>query len=269
MSSTTKKQNRILLAVLVVILASAAILIAVTGSANKKTDEENPPLVKNSETSKESEQTGKVKESTDGGSKDSSDVKKPANAVTKPDSDTINEKIEPKKDDKTAETKESAKNTDKEVASVVEDVLPQFVAPVAAAVIKPYSDSVPVFSYTMNDYRVHNALDFAASVGTPVCASADGVIAEVIDDPMMGATVSVSHSGGAKTVYKGLSEDALTLHKPGDEVARGEVLGAVGDTALIESAEEEHLHFEMTINGESVDPAEYMEVSYLTDMNED
>ena len=269
MSSTTKKQNRILLAVLIVILASAAILIAVTGSANKKTDGEKPPLAKNSETSKESESVGTVKESTSGKTKDSSDVKKPANAVTKPDSETINEKIEPKKDGKTEETKENAKKTEKEVSSMVEDVLPQFVAPVAAAVIKSYSDSVPVFSYTMNDYRVHNALDFAASVGTPVCASADGVIAEVIDDPMMGATVSVSHSGGAKTVYKWLSEDALTLRKPGDEVARGEVLGAVGDTALIESAEEEHLHFEMTINGESVDPADYMKVNYLTDMSED
>ena len=42
------------------------------------------------------------------------------------------------------------------------------------------------------------------------------------------------------------------------KVVAGQKLGTVGDTALIESAEEAHLHFEMTYNGESVDPLSYI-----------
>ena len=121
----------------------------------------------------------------------------------------------------------------------------------------------------MNDYRVHGGLDFAASPGTPVYAAADGVICEIKDDPMMGATIAIQHSGGAITKYKGLSTDSLDMKNIGDTVRRGDLIGASGDTALIESAEEPHLHFEMTIEGTQVDPAEYMKVTHLTDLYED
>ncbi len=256
MHNTQKKQNRILLAALVVILASAAILVAITGSANRKNPPENPPLDNHVEdegtedTNSPSPMVTPEKITPDDGEKES---------ATLPNAD---------RDDKKTDAPIKPADEDKEVSSILDKTLPEFSAPVDSVVIKDYSDNVPVFSYTMNDYRIHNGLDFAASPGTPVYAAADGVICEIVDDPMMGATIAIQHSGGAITRYKGLSEDSLDMHNIGDELRRGDVIGAAGDTALIESAEEAHLHFEMTIEGEHVDPAEYMQVSHLSELYE-
>ena len=256
MHNTQKKQNKILLAALVVILASAAILVAVTGSANRKNPTENPPL----DTRTEDEGT--------------LDTDSPSSTIIPEKitpSNGENDKPEEKETKSDKKTDTPAENTeeDKEVLSILDKALPKFSAPVDNVVIKDYSDNVPVFSYTMNDYRTHDGLDFAASPGTPVYSAADGVICEINDDPMMGATIAVQHSGGAITKYKGLSADSLDMHNIGDTVKRGDVIGAVGDTALIESAEESHLHFEMTIEGVHVDPAEYMQVSHLSTIYED
>lgn len=248
MNSTAKKQNRILLVAMVVILSAAAILIAVTGSANKKSEKSPEPPVENSAETETSAET-------------SARIIKPAE--TEPE--TINKSEEPA--DNAAE-KTSAKEEDAEAAALQTESLPVFYAPINGMVLKDYSDDVPVFSYTMADYRTHTGLDFACSPGTPVYASADGTICEVTHDPMMGVTVGIQHSGGAVTRYMGLSEDSLYLTQPGQNVKVGQVIGSSGETALIESAEENHMHFELTVNGEHQNPGDYMKVVYLTDVLE-
>lgn len=271
-NTTAKKQNKLLLATIIIILAAAAILIAVTGGANKKEKSSAPksevqqtetlpaPDQKNSETSTStSKNTGKVNESEN--SENLPDETKEKKNAIKEENGKSTEK-------ETEKTSAKPNNEVEEVASVLSETLPVFAPPLDGLVIKDYSDDIPVFSYTMNDYRTHTGLDFACSAGMPVLASADGVICEVCDDPMMGVTVSISHSGGAATTYRGLSKESMSIVKVGDSVECGQMIGAAGDTALIESAEEPHLHFEMTVNGERVDPAEYMKVSFLSDMYE-
>jgi len=251
MNSTAKKQNRILLVALVVILSAAAILIAVTGSANKKGETmEAPPADTSAETSKPAETAARILKSDES-------------------AESANEQETEKSLPAESDTKESeSKKKDTEAAAIQTDVLPVFHAPVNGMVLKDYSDEIPVFSYTMDDYRTHTGLDFACSPGTPVYASAEGVICEVSSDPMMGVTVGVQHTGGAVTRYMGLSEESLYLTQPGQNVKAGQVIGASGDTALIESAEENHMHFELTVNGEHKNPADYMKVSYLSDLYE-
>ncbi len=252
MNSTAKKQNRILLVALVVILSAAAILIAVTGSANKKSKaDENPPVETSAETSETAESAEKAL--------------KPVREDETSSADT--ETAETAKETK-SESETSGSKKDAEAAAVYHDALPVFHAPVNGMVLKDYSDDVPVFSSTMDDYRTHTGLDFACSPGTPVYASADGVICEVTADPMMGVTVEVQHSGDAVTRYMGLSEESLYLTQPGQNVKAGQVIGSAGDTALIESAEENHMHFELTVGGEHKDPADYMKVTYLADVFE-
>ena len=255
-NSITKKQNRILIVSLVVILAAATVLVAVTGSANKKSKKPSePPIDGVNETSGNNNVPETV----------GRDTPVPGDKSNAGITETTDIGGEP-------ETEASADlPDDKEVSAVQQntDVLPTFSAPVDSLVLKGFSIDVPVFSYTMNDYRTHGGLDFACSPGTPVLAAADGTVCEIVDDPMMGVTVAVQHTGGAVTKYKGMSEDSMDLCKVGDTVKRGQVIGASGDTALIESAEESHLHFELYVNGEAEDPAEYMTVSYLSDMAED
>lgn len=270
-NSSAKKQNRVLLVTLVVVLAAAAILIAVTGSANRKSKAENPPL------------DSKIEETSDGAGRneaktadtDKSDASEDAMKKTDDAAESA------KSDDKSDSTKDGKKSDSEktsadasddiaeEVSVNVSNILPTFSAPVDALVLKDYSADIPVFSYTMNDYRTHSGVDFACSPGTPVYAAAEGVVCEVADDPMMGVTVGISHSGGAVTRYKGLSEESMGLVSVGDSIEKGQVIGASGDTALIESAEEAHLHFELEVNGGHENPGDFMKLTYLSDMVED
>ncbi len=253
MNSTAKKQNRILLITLVVILTAAAILIAVTGSANRKAETtDEPPVETSAETSKPDETTAKILKPAE---TDETDAER-GKSTEETDSGNSNKS-------ETEKAKEDA-----EAAAIQSDLLPVFSAPINGMVLKDYSDDIPVFSYTMNDYRTHTGLDFACSPGTPVYASADGVICEVTQDPMMGVTVGVQHTGGAVTRYMGLSEESLYLTQPGQNVKAGQTIGAAGDTALIESADENHIHFELTVNGDHKNPADYMKVTYLSDVYE-
>ena len=137
----------------------------------------------------------------------------------------------------------------------------EWVCPAAGSVIKEYSADVPVFSLTMEDYRVHAGIDIAGDAGDDVLAAADGTIEDVYYDPMMGQTVVVAHADGYKSVYQNMQKavpDGVTV---GATVKGGQKIGSIGDTALIEISESPHLHFQMTCGGKNVDPLSYIEVS--------
>ena len=82
---------------------------------------------------------------------------------------------------------------------------PDFVCPLGGTLVKDYSADIPVFSITMEDYRVHCGIDIGADAGTEVLAAADGEISKVFYDPMMGQTVEITHEGGFITIYKNLT----------------------------------------------------------------
>lgn len=272
MTTNAKKQNRILTAALIILIASLIALIALTSGANRRAKppvEEAPPVARKSEQSAEAESAAPQK--TPDKPSDKS-VKKPAEEDVFAKSGEAEEK-EPDQSLDERVTKGGAE-ADRDTAAVptsapVEE-LPVLRAPLENAVaVKGCSLAVPVFSATMNDYRVHSGIDFACAPGTPVLAAAAGTVSSVTKDPMMGWTVTLAHSGGAETRYAGLSEESTNIVKVGDKVLSGQVIGASGETALIESAEENHLHFELAVAGKTVDPAEYMDISMLADMYED
>ena len=129
--------------------------------------------------------------------------------------------------------------------------------PVKGTLIKEHSPDVLVRSLTMNDYRTHPGIDIAAAIGAPVVACADGIIKEVWADPMMGRCVSVAHEGGLVSVFKNLADSLADGIAPGKELRAGDVIGAVGETALIEIAEVPHLHFELILDGKTQNPLSY------------
>ncbi len=129
-----------------------------------------------------------------------------------------------------------------------------FICPANGTLVKDYSADVPVFSLTMEDYRVHCGLDIAADAGTDVLAAASGEITRVFYDPMMGQTVEITHDGGYVTVYKNLQTKLPEGTAEGARVTVGDVIGYVGDTALVEISEGPHLHFEMYKDEENMNP---------------
>lgn len=128
-----------------------------------------------------------------------------------------------------------------------------FMQPVGGGtVVNVYSPDKPVFDKTMNDWRVHDAVDFEAPEGTPVKACASGTVSEVKMDDMYGQEIVIDHGNGIKSIYANLSSKVNV--KAGQKVEVGDTIGAVGQTAQAEAAETAHLHFAMTKNGQSIDP---------------
>lgn len=149
------------------------------------------------------------------------------------------------------------KPTDKPV-SVIPD---EFLCPVdAGKLCKEHSSDVPVWSLTMEDYRVHAGIDIEADAGTPVEASAGGEITEIFADPMMGQSIVITHADGCKTVYKNLQTKLPEDIASGAKVKAGDTIGYVGDTALLEISDSPHLHFEIYLDGAAVDPLTYFDV---------
>ena len=131
------------------------------------------------------------------------------------------------------------------------------VSPVSGETVVPYSMETLTYNQTTRDGRVHDGMDIAAEAGAEVCAAADGVIYTVYEDETMGMTVVISHDGGYSTKYASLAENVAVA--PGDTVTAGQVIGYVGDTALLESAVGDHVHFSVSCSGELVDPQQFLE----------
>ncbi|MBO5110231.1 MAG: M23 family metallopeptidase [Clostridia bacterium] len=138
--------------------------------------------------------------------------------------------------------------------------LPSFMSPVQTGQVSfEFSNSLPVFSLTMNDYRVHNGVDISSPLGAEVYAVADGTVVEVWEDVRMGTCVSIAHTGNAVSTYKNLNPQLAENIKRGAYVKSGEVIGLVGDSAMIEIAQESHLHYELAIDSVAVDPCRYIQ----------
>lgn len=100
--------------------------------------------------------------------------------------------------------------------------------------------------------KMHTGIDFAASIGTPIYATADGTIEKVdVRFSGYGKMVEIDHGFGYRTRYAHMHDFAV---KKGQHVKRGDLIGYVGDTGLSTAP---HLHYEVFINDQRVDPVHY------------
>ena len=134
----------------------------------------------------------------------------------------------------------------------------QTTAPVAGEAILGYSMEALSYNQTTRDWRVHNGVDYAAEAGTQVLAAADGQVYSVYEDDALGCTVVIRHAGGYTTEYASLGKEIPV--KPGDQVSMGQCIGYVGDTALVETTYGAHVHFSVTYQNQSMDPAEFLQL---------
>lgn len=122
-------------------------------------------------------------------------------------------------------------------------------------VSKDYSPTIPVKSKTMDDWRVHNGIDFAAKEGDKVYAVGNGIVTKVISDERWGYVVEVDH-GAFTARYCALQQDGAV--SVGKVIAAGEEIGTVA-VSPIEQADGCHLHFECLRGGALIDPMEVLD----------
>ena len=104
----------------------------------------------------------------------------------------------------------------------------------------------------------HWGVDITAALGTPIHAAADGVIADAEFSGGYGRMVLLDHGNGLTTLYGHMSRMAVV---PGQEVRRGEVIGFAGSSGRSTGP---HVHFEVRMAGNPVNPAPYLTRSAVT-----
>lgn len=101
--------------------------------------------------------------------------------------------------------------------------------------------------------RMHNGIDMAAPMDTPIYASRGGQITIAEENDSAGLYVQINHGDGFKSVYMHMNYFIVEV---GDYVAQGQIIGYVGTSGLSNGY---HLHFGISYNGEYVNPMEYIE----------
>jgi len=95
---------------------------------------------------------------------------------------------------------------------------------------------------------MHEGLDIAANTGTPVVATADGIVARVRYSPGYGKMVVIDHGYGYRTIF---GHNSKILVKAGQRIKRGDLVAKVGNTGRSTGS---HLHYELRLNGVPIDP---------------
>ena len=106
------------------------------------------------------------------------------------------------------------------------------------------------FHPVLQDWRAHKGVDYAAPIGTPVRATAEGKVVFAGIQNGYGNTIQLQHDGVYSTLYAHLSSFSERL-RGGMQVMQGEIIGFVGQTGW---ATGPHLHYEFRVNNEQRDP---------------
>lgn len=134
-------------------------------------------------------------------------------------------------------------------SNIVFDTLPViYPVPYPPIISRYFGEAVDPFS---GKVKFHNGIDFIGEIGTPVIATATGVVKSVEKNPLWGKKIVIVHSKDISTVYAHLGEIKTTQ---GKKVKRGEIIGEIGLSGISSGP---HLHYEILYKGEPVDPAEF------------
>jgi murein DD-endopeptidase MepM/ murein hydrolase activator NlpD len=122
--------------------------------------------------------------------------------------------------------------------------------PVEGNVSSPFGMRENPFS---GDKSFHSGVDISASPGTPIRATADGIVIHSGRTQFSGYLVVLEHGHGFKTIY---AHNKKNLVKMGQTVKRGEVIAYVGSTGKSTGP---HVHYEVWEKGKSVNPKKYLQ----------
>ncbi len=136
--------------------------------------------------------------------------------------------------------------------SVLKDTLPNSSPVDAAYNSSSYGWRIDPFN---GSKAFHEGLDFTADTGTLIHAAADGIVSAAERTPDYGNIVKIDHGSGLETRYAHASK---LLVKVGERVAKGQIVAEVGNTGRSTGP---HLHYEIRLNGNSLDPRKYLNAS--------
>lgn len=153
----------------------------------------------------------------------------------------------------TSQSQNTTSNTDMETKK--EEI--KFSAPIKGEILREFASDSLVYSNTLDEWITHNGVDIKADKTSVVKASCKGKVVSIKNDPRYGLTVIVSHEGGYQTLYANLLTAEYVVE--GEELEEGQTIGTVGNSAAFEIGDEYHLHFEVSKDGEYLNPCSLMD----------
>ena len=125
-------------------------------------------------------------------------------------------------------------------------------------IITEFADDKLVYNKTLKEWRIHPAIDLAATAGSNVTCVYDGKVSEILSDPLYGTTVVIDHGNDLQTVYCGINVSSGI--SAGTEVKKGDTIGTVTESGVFCERElESHIHFEVVLSGKKANPINYFE----------
>ena len=131
-----------------------------------------------------------------------------------------------------------------------------YIWPIQGQLERLHSMDALAYDVTMRDWRTHEGVDIAAALGSTVTASHSGRVESIENDDLYGTVVVLNHGDGSSSRYANLADTVLV--NVGDWLECGAAIGTVGTSALCEIGQGAHLHFALFVDGQSVDPLEYL-----------
>lgn len=166
--------------------------------------------------------------------------------------DTKEEEAKPVGEQKTKAIPTSTTNT----AASQQLILKAMVVPTQGNIITEFARDKLIYDKTLQHWTTHDGIDIGAREGVVVRAALDGIISQIESDPGMGITIVVDHGQGVQTKYAQLStREMVTV---GQEVKKGDPISGVGKGVGFKMANGPHLHFQVIVDGEPVDPIKYL-----------
>lgn len=128
----------------------------------------------------------------------------------------------------------------------------KYIYPTKGDITKQYSSEELVLSNTLDMWMTHEGIDISGNLGDDVYAIDKGTIDSIYDDALYGKTIIINHEDNITSVYCNLGNDVQV--KEGEKVDKGEKIGVVGDTAIIEVGDAPHIHVEILKDGTKINP---------------
>ena len=126
-----------------------------------------------------------------------------------------------------------------------------YVLPLRGDIVKPFSDGELVRNRALGDWRTHDGVDISGEKGADIMAAADGVIAEIRNDPLWGTVVIIDHADGHQTHYSGLASNVPV--RQGESVSARQSIGQL-EGVPFEASRRTHLHFAVKRDGAWINP---------------
>lgn len=123
--------------------------------------------------------------------------------------------------------------------------------PVLGEVVLRFSTDHGIYHETLDSFRTHDGVLLAAEVGTPVVATAEGIVTDISKDTMRGTCVTMALGDSYVAVYGQLGEVTCQV---GDKLAEGDRIGYVAEPTKYYSLEGAHLYFKITEDDTAINP---------------